>query len=76
MDPMAAVLLVVVLAPIVFIVGRKLSLWYFRIDEQVALLEGIRDELRKANGEAPAPPPPTPAADRLWVGRLAPDIKE
>jgi ABC-type uncharacterized transport system permease subunit len=43
----AALIVAVVLIVALFMVGRSVTLWYFRIDERVELLKEIRDSLRK-----------------------------
>jgi hypothetical protein len=42
------------------LLGRAISLWYFRINEAVELLKEMRDQLRKANGETIAAPEQEP----------------
>lgn len=41
---------VLVVFLVVFLACRRVSLWYFRINETITLLERIHTELRKSNG--------------------------
>lgn len=50
---------VIALVIVLFIIGRNVTLWYFRINETVTLLTEIRDSLRASQtGSAPAPAQP------------------
>jgi len=55
--PELLIVLVVVFA--VFIVGRELNLWYFKINEHIALQREIRDQLKQlvflSGGRPPLP---------------------
>lgn len=45
----------------IFLAIRAVMLWYWRVDEQIALLRDIRDSLKTLSVEVPAAPT-TPAA--------------
>jgi hypothetical protein len=52
---------------VVLLASRPLALWYWRVDERVALLREVRDALRRleeAPPVAPGPPPPPGAGPR------------
>jgi hypothetical protein len=34
---------------LVFLIGREIVCWYFKINRALSVLEEIRDELKKAN---------------------------
>jgi hypothetical protein len=61
-----------------FLLGRAITLWYFKIDDGIALLQEIRDELRAqrkatspraVNGSTTPQPQPLPSPSRspsIW----------
>ena len=47
MDAVIALIFIIGITVALFIFGRELICWYFKINQRVELLESIRDELRK-----------------------------
>lgn len=50
-DTIALTILGIIVGGALLLLCRRISLWYFRINDAVALLTEVRDQLKKANGE-------------------------
>jgi len=57
MDSLGVGFILLLVGIVVLIVFRQVTLWYFRINEVVTLLERIHTELRKSNGVVVVDPP-------------------
>lgn len=46
MDALSGLIVILVVLIVLFLIFRAIVLWYWKVDEQVALLKDLRDELR------------------------------